>query len=101
MLSSVDAQREVQEHQLRLPVLEPLLEYDNLRVWFAVPGITGGFSYHLEAEGVEAKLVSAYTKPSATSFLAAEVISWRWPDPCAIRLQLSANFGLKECEGHL
>jgi len=65
MLSSVDAQREVQEHQLRLPVLEPLLEYDNLRVWFAVPGITGGFSYHLEAEGVEAKLVSAYTKPSA------------------------------------
>lgn len=52
------AEREVQQHGLRLPELEPLLEFDDLRVWFAVPGMYGGFSYRLEAEGVEAKLVS-------------------------------------------
>jgi hypothetical protein len=52
------AEREVREHELRLPELEPLLEFDDLRVWFAVPGMYGGFSYRLETEGVEAKLVS-------------------------------------------
>jgi len=52
------AEKEVREHELRLPELEPLLEFDDLQVWFAVPGMTGGFSYRLEAEGVEAKLVS-------------------------------------------
>jgi hypothetical protein len=52
------AERQVQEHQLRLPELEPLLEFEDLRVWFAVPGMYGGFSYWLETEGVEAKLVS-------------------------------------------
>jgi hypothetical protein len=52
------AERQVQEHGLRLPELEPLLEFDDLRVWFAVPGMAGGFSYRLETEGVEAKLVS-------------------------------------------
>lgn len=53
------AERQVQEHGLRLPELEPLLEFDDLNVWFAVLGMAGGFSYHLETEGVEAKLVSA------------------------------------------
>jgi hypothetical protein len=52
------AEAEVREHQLRLPELEPLLEFDDLRVWFAVPGMAGGFSYRLETEGVGAKLVS-------------------------------------------
>jgi hypothetical protein len=52
------AEKEVQQHGLRLPELEPLLEFDDLRVWFAVPGMYGGFSYRLETEGVEAKLVS-------------------------------------------
>jgi hypothetical protein len=52
------AERQVEEHQLRLPELEPLLEFDDLGVWFAVPGMAGGFSYRLETEGVEAKLVS-------------------------------------------
>jgi hypothetical protein len=52
------AEREVLKHELRLPELEPLLEFDELRVWFAVPGMYGGFSYRLETEGVEAKLVS-------------------------------------------
>jgi hypothetical protein len=52
------AEKEVREHELRLPELEPLLEFDDLRVWFAVPGMAGGFSYWLEIEGVAAKLVS-------------------------------------------
>jgi hypothetical protein len=52
------AKNEVQQHALRLPELEPLLEFDDLRVWFAVPGMYGGFRYRLEVEGVEAKLVS-------------------------------------------
>lgn len=45
-------------HGLRLPELEPLLELDSPRIWFAVPGMYGGFSYQLESAGVEAKLIS-------------------------------------------
>jgi len=52
------AEKEVQQHSLRLPELEPLLEFDDIQVWLAVPGMYGGFSYRLETEGVEAKLVS-------------------------------------------
>ncbi len=52
------AERLVQEHALRLPELEPLLELARPQVWFAVPGMYGGFSYRLESAGLEAKLVS-------------------------------------------
>ncbi len=52
------ARNEVQRHGLRLPELEPLLEFEDLQVWFPVPGMYGGFKYRLEAAGVEAKLVS-------------------------------------------
>jgi hypothetical protein len=52
------AEKEVREHGLRLPELEPLLEFDDLQVWFAVPGMARGFSYWLLADAVEAKLVS-------------------------------------------
>jgi len=52
------AERLVQEHGLRLPELEPLLELDRPHMWFPVPGMHGGFSYRLEVAGVEAKLVS-------------------------------------------
>ena len=48
----------VQQHQLRLPELEPLLELDTAEMWFPVPGMYGGFSYHLETFGVEATLVA-------------------------------------------
>src|SRR4051812_38818694 len=54
------AEREVREHELRLPELEPLLD---LRVWFAVPGMYGGFGYRLETEGAEAILVSESWRP--------------------------------------
>ena len=46
----------VEEQRLRLPELEPLLELDDPKMWFAVPGMYGGFSYWLENEGDEAKL---------------------------------------------
>jgi len=52
------SERFVQEHGLRLPELEPLLELDRPHMWFPVPGMYGGFSYRLEVGGVEAKLVS-------------------------------------------
>lgn len=52
------AERLVQDHQLRLPELEPLLELDQPKMWFPVPGMCGGFSYWLDADGVEARLVS-------------------------------------------
>lgn len=43
---------------LRLPELEPLLESDRPRVWFAVPGMYGGFRYWLESDGVTARLIT-------------------------------------------
>lgn len=52
------AERLVQEHALRLPELEPLLELDRPKMWFPVPGMYGGFSYRLDAAGVNARLVS-------------------------------------------
>ncbi len=48
----------VEEHALRLPELEPLLEMKTPRVWFAIPGMYGGFSYRLEEAGVEPRLVT-------------------------------------------
>jgi len=50
--------RELPDHGLRLPELEPLLELDRPQMWFPVPGMYGGFSYRLESPGVEAKLIS-------------------------------------------
>lgn len=50
--------RQLPEHGLRLPELEPLLELDHPQMWFPVPGMYGGFSYRLESTGVEAKLIS-------------------------------------------
>ncbi len=48
----------VEKHALRLPELEPLLEMETPRAWFAVPGMYGGFSYWLENAGVEPRLVT-------------------------------------------
>lgn len=50
--------RELPNHQLRLPELEPLLEFERPQMWFPVPGMYGGFSYQLESTGVDAKLVA-------------------------------------------
>lgn len=43
---------------LRLPELAPLLEFEKRKFWFAVPGMYGGFSYWLEADGADALLVT-------------------------------------------
>jgi hypothetical protein len=50
----------VERYSLRLPELEPLLELDAPDVWFAVPGMYGGFHYWLELDGHEAKLVTEH-----------------------------------------
>jgi hypothetical protein len=48
----------VKEACLRLPELEPLLELDSAKMWFPIPGKYGGFSYRLETDGSNAKLVA-------------------------------------------
>ena len=45
------------QYDLRLPELEPLLEFDKLPFWFEVPGMYGGFSYIFDTDGVKAKLI--------------------------------------------
>jgi hypothetical protein len=52
------AEQLVQEHALRLPELEPLLELEQPQMWFSVPGMYGGLKYHLDEAGVIARLVS-------------------------------------------
>jgi len=47
----------VAKHSLRLPVLEPLCELEEPRMWFAVPGMYGGFNYWLERTGKDPLLV--------------------------------------------
>ncbi|MDP9474166.1 MAG: ankyrin repeat domain-containing protein [Actinomycetota bacterium] len=49
----------VDERTLRLPELEPLLEMEKgTVVWFAIPGMYGGFAYRLERAGVDPLLVA-------------------------------------------
>lgn len=51
------AERLVREHALRLPELDPLRELVEPRLWFAVPGMYGGFEFWLDAaHGGEAVL---------------------------------------------
>jgi hypothetical protein len=51
------AGRLVEEHALRLPELEPLLELERPQMWFPVPGMHGGFLCRLDAGGVQARLI--------------------------------------------
>lgn len=48
----------VQKSGLRLPELEPMLEIEEPKMWFPVPGMYGGFSYWFDGEGKNAKLIS-------------------------------------------
>lgn len=46
------AAREIVEHRLRLPELEPMTEFGiGQRFWFPVPGMYGGFVYWLDGAG--------------------------------------------------
>jgi hypothetical protein len=47
----------VEQHQLRLPELEPLLEFEAAGMSFRVPGMFGGFSWRLEGEDYQAYLL--------------------------------------------
>ena len=48
----------ITRYEVRLPELEPLLELGDTEVWFAVPGMYGGFKYRLEGSGNNARLVT-------------------------------------------
>jgi hypothetical protein len=48
----------VEEHDLRLPQLEPLLEVEPPRMFFWVPDFAGCFGYELVVSGNKARLVS-------------------------------------------
>jgi len=48
----------VQEHALRLPELEPLLELDKPKYYFAIPGMCGGFAYRLETVADDPVLIT-------------------------------------------
>ncbi len=52
------AEHLVDEQELRLPELEPLLELDTPEMWFPVPGMAGGFTYRLAQEGTQTELFS-------------------------------------------
>lgn len=48
----------IDEHRLELPELAQLLHSQEPKEWFPIPGMYGGFSYWLEGEGTEAKLIT-------------------------------------------
>ena len=52
------AERFIEAEGLRLPELEPLLEFEEPKMWFPVPGMYGGFKYRLKTGGVQPKLIS-------------------------------------------
>jgi len=52
------ADQHVQEHALRLPELEPLLEMAAPKLWFAVPGMYGGFHFWLDQIAGDAVLIA-------------------------------------------
>lgn len=52
------ARRMVEDHALRLPELEPMLEFGQRRFWFAIPEMYGGFAYWLAGEARDARLIT-------------------------------------------
>jgi hypothetical protein len=54
----VRAQHLVDEHALRPPELEVMLELENPQIWFPVPGMHGGFKFRLEPAGADSRLLS-------------------------------------------
>jgi hypothetical protein len=52
------AGRLIDEQGLELPELTPLLHSKESKAWFPIPGMYGGFSYWLEGEGEQVKLIT-------------------------------------------
>ena len=48
----------IEEYNIELPALTFLIKGKKNKVWFPVPGMYGGFSYWLEGEGKDIKLIS-------------------------------------------
>ena len=48
----------IDQHNIVLPELTPLLTAEEPKAWFPIPGMYGGFSYWLEGEGQDTKLVT-------------------------------------------
>lgn len=48
----------IDQADLQLPELKPLVEAPEPKGWFPIPGMYGGFSYWLEGEGDQAKLIA-------------------------------------------
>jgi hypothetical protein len=60
----VRARRLVDEHALRLPELEVMLELVEPQLWLPVPDMYGGFKFRLEPAGSDSRLVSdSYADP--------------------------------------
>lgn len=52
----------VHDEELRLPVLEPLLEEEEPSMWFAVPGMYGGFKIELRADASPSLNVESWSR---------------------------------------
>lgn len=52
------AGRLVDEQKLELPDLTSFVQSVESKAWFPIPGMYGGFSYWLEGEGEQAKLIT-------------------------------------------
>jgi hypothetical protein len=48
----------IDQHNVVLPELAPLLASEEPKAWFPIPGMCGGFSYWLEGEGEQTKLIT-------------------------------------------
>ena len=48
----------IDKHELELPELRSLLDGDPKKKWFPIPGMHGGFSYWVEGQGTNAKLIT-------------------------------------------
>lgn len=48
----------IDKHKLTLPDLTQLLSSEETKAWFPIPGMCGGFSYWLEGEGGNIRLIA-------------------------------------------
>lgn len=48
----------IDQQNLVLPELAPLLTAEEPEAWFPIPGMYGGFKYWLEGEGEQTKLIT-------------------------------------------
>lgn len=48
----------IDQHAVALPQLGPPYPSEKAKAWFPIPGMYGGFSYWLEGEGAQLRLVT-------------------------------------------